>query len=227
MSAIIDFITNFLTSFAERVSLPVFMFVGAVAEEIVAIIPSPFVPLTAGSMAVQQGKTLGFLFFLALVGAVAKVMASSLVFYLSDKLEDILTRGKLGKFLGLESDDIERYGKMFSKGAKDEIIMIALRALPFVPTLPVTIVAGLIKMNFRSFAISTLIGIYLRNIMYLLAAFYGVKQFQGLLDSFDTVNLILEVGVILLVLGGAFLFLRKNWDRWFDLNKSKNKKKAK
>lgn len=214
MTGITDSILVWLNSFSSTVPLPIFVIIGAVAEEIIAIIPSPFVPLTAGSMAISQNKTVYYLLFLALIASIAKVLASSLMFWLADKLEDVITKGKLGKFLGLESDDIERYGKMFSKGKKDDILLIILRALPFVPTLPVTLVAGLIKMNFKSFFVSTLIGLFFRNTFYLLAAFFGLKQFQGLMDSFDTVNLILEVGIVLAFLAVAFMILRKNWDRW-------------
>ena len=214
MTGITDSILAWLSSFSSTVPLPIFVIIGAIAEEIVAIIPSPFVPLTAGSMAISQHKTVYYLLFLALIASIAKVIASSLMFWLADKLEDVITKGKLGKFLGLESDDIERYGKMFSKGKKDDILLIILRALPFVPTLPVTLVAGLIKMNFKSFFVSTLIGLFFRNVFYLLAAFYGLQQFQGLMDSFDTVNLILEIGIVLAFLGVGFMVLRKNWDRW-------------
>jgi membrane protein DedA with SNARE-associated domain len=208
MSGITDSLLALLTNFASTVPLPIFVALGAIAEEIIAIIPSPFVPLTAGSMAISQNKTVSYLMFLAVIGSVAKVFAASLMFYIADKLEDFITKGKFSKFLGLEANDIERYGKLFSKGKKDTWILILLRALPFVPTLPVTLVAGLIKMDFKTFFTSTLIGLFFRNAFYLLAAFYGLKQFQGLLDSFDTVNLVLEVGIILTFLGVAFMVLR-------------------
>ena len=221
MSGITDSILALLTNFANSVPLPMFVALGAIAEEIIAIIPSPFVPLTAGSIAISQNKTVPYLFFLAAIGAVAKVIAASLMFWLADKLEDLITKGKFSKFLGLEANDIERYGKMFSKGQKDSWILIILRALPFVPTLPVTLVAGLIKMDFKTFVSGTVIGLFFRNVFYLLAAYFGLKQFQGLLDSFDTVNLVLEVSVVLLFLGVGFMVLRKNWDRWLELLKKK------
>jgi len=225
MTEISNSILALLMNFANTVPLPIFVIVGAIAEEIIAIIPSPFVPLTAGSMAISQNKTVLYLLFLAFIGACAKTCASSLMYWLADKLEDVITKGKIGKLLGLESDDIERYGKMFSKGKKDDILLVILRALPFVPTLPVTIVAGLIKMDFKTFFVSTLIGIFFRNAFYLLAAFYGLKQLQGIMDSFDTIGIILKVGIIAAFLGVGFMILRKNWDRWLlalKKNKSSN-----
>ena len=223
MTEIVNFFIQYLNAFAETVSLPVFMAVGAIVEEIIAIIPSPFVPLTSGSLALAQNKTIYYLIFLGVIGALAKTFASLFTYWVADKLEDFITKGKFSKILGLESNDIERYGKMFSEGSKDEVILIILRALPFVPSLPVSLVAGLIKVNIKSFAWSTAVGIFIRNMFYLLISFYGLQQFQALLDSFDTLSLVLEITVVVVFAVVAFLILRKNWDSWLEAIK-KNKK---
>lgn len=215
MSEISNTITTVLANSATSLPLPIFMFLGSIAEEIIAIIPSPFVPLTAGSLAVAQAQPVSFLILLAVIGAVAKTLASLFTYWIADKLEDVLTGGKLDKFLGLDSTDLERYGKLLNKGTKDEWVVVLLRALPFVPTLPVSVVAGLIKMNVRSFIWATGLGILLRNAFYLFVAFYGAKRFEGLLNSLDTLNLVLEVVVVLIVAAVGFLLLRKNWERWF------------
>ena len=227
MTEIVNFFLNYLNAFAESVSLPVFMAVGAIVEEIIAIIPSPFVPLTSGSLALAQNKTLYYLVFLGVIGAIAKTVASLLTYWIADKLEDFITKGKFSKILGLESNDIERYGKMFSEGAKDEIILIILRALPFVPSLPVSLVAGLIKINIKSFAWSTAVGIFIRNMFYLMVSFYGLQQFQSLLDSFDTLSLVLEIAVVAAFAIVAFVVLRKNWDKWLEAIKKNQKSKKK
>ena len=223
MTEIVNFFLQYLNAFAETVSLPVFMAVGAIVEEIIAIIPSPFVPLTAGSLALAQHKTIYYLIFLGIIGALAKTFASLFTYWVADKLEDVITKGKFSKFLGLESNDVERYGKMFSEGAKDEVILIILRALPFVPSLPVSLVAGLIKVNIKSFAWSTAVGIFIRNMFYLLISYYGLKQFEGLLNQFDTLSLVLEIAVVAAFAIVAFLILRKNWDRWLEAIKKSKK----
>jgi len=235
MSGIIQSVLNFLTNFANSVSLPIFMIVGAIVEEVIAIIPSPFVPLTAGTLALSSNKSLYYVLFLALVGATAKIFTSSSIFWLADKFEDLITRGKIGKFLGLDSNEIERYGKIFSKSKNNTLIIFILRALPFVPTVPITVVAGLIKIKYRVFIVGTFLGMLVRNTFYLMAAFYGLKQFQGLLDSMDTLNLVLEVVIVVAFVGFAFYFLRNNWDRIFknkneeikDTKETKKTKKAK
>jgi membrane protein DedA with SNARE-associated domain len=224
MTGITDAILNYLTVFATSVSLPLFVIIGAILEEIIALIPSPFVPLTAGSLALSQNKTVYFILFLAFVGALAKTFSTSVVFWISDKLEDLITRGKLGKLLGLEANEIERYGKIFSKSKSNTLILFILRALPFVPTLPVTVVAGLIKIKFKIFVLGTFLGMLVRNAFYLLAAFYGLQQFQGLMDSMNTLNFILEIVIIISFLGFIFFILRNNWHRWFVKDKGKVKK---
>jgi membrane protein DedA with SNARE-associated domain len=224
MTGITDTILNYLTDFANSVSLPLFVVIGAIAEEIVAVIPSPFVPLTAGSLAFNQNKTIYFILFLAILGALAKTFSTFVVFWISDKLEDLITHGKIGKFLGLEANEIERYGKIFSKSKSNTLILFILRALPFVPTLPVTVVAGLIKIKYKIFILGTFLGMLVRNAFYLLGAFYGLQQFQGLVDGVDTLNSILEIIVIVSFLGFIFFMLRNNWHRWFTDNKQKTKK---
>lgn len=223
MSGITEIILNFLTNFANSVSLPIFVIVGALVEEIIAIIPSPFVPLTAGSLALNQNQSIYFVLTLAVIGASAKIVSTSFVFWLADKLEDLITHGKLGKILGLEANEIERYGKIFSKSKSNTLILFILRALPFVPTLPVTVVAGLIKVKYKVFVIGTFFGVLVRNIFYLLAAYYGLKQFQGLMEGMDTLNLVLEVVIIIGFLGFVFFLLRNNWDRLFKNKKNKLK----
>lgn len=223
MSAITDFILNFLSNFANSVSLPLFVIVGALTEEVLAVIPSPFVPLTAGSLALNQGKSVYFILFLALIGAIAKTFSTSVVFWFSDKLEDLITRGKLGKILGLEPNEIERYGKIFSKMKSNTLIIFIFRALPFIPTLPVTVVSGLIKVKYRIFALGTFLGVLVRNSFYLLGAFYGLQKFQSLVESVDTLSLIFEVLIVIGFLGFIFYLLRNNWERIFKASKKENK----
>ncbi|HUM57131.1 MAG TPA: VTT domain-containing protein [Candidatus Woesebacteria bacterium] len=224
MSGITDFILNFLTNFANSVSLPLFVIVGALTEEVLAVIPSPFVPLTAGSLAYNQGKSVYFILFLVLIGAIAKTFSTSVVFWFSDKLEDLITKGKLGKILGLEANEIERYGKIFSKNKSNIFIVFILRALPFIPTLPVTVVSGLIKVKYRIFALGTFLGVLVRNSFYLLGAFYGLQKFQSLVEGVDALSSIFEILMIIGFLGFIFFLLRNNWERIFMALKKRKKK---
>jgi uncharacterized membrane protein YdjX (TVP38/TMEM64 family) len=206
-------ITDFLKNLAEQMPLTVFAFIGSIIDEVIAIVPSPFVPLTVGSLALTRGRSFWFIFVVALTGTIGKTAATLLTYWVADKAEDYLTHSKLGKILGVDEDEIEKYGKYFDGTAKDEILMIVLRALPFIPTLPVTVVAGLIKLNIWSFIWTTFVGTYLRFIFYLVIAYEGTRKYQGLLEVVDATNLIFEITIVLTFLGWLFLFLRKRWDK--------------
>jgi len=221
----IDQLIIYLEQLAQDVPLTIFAFIGSVVDEVIAIVPSPFVPITAGTLAFEQNQALGFLFVIALTGTLGKTLATLLTYWVADKLEDFLTHSKIGKILGVDKEEIEKYGRYLDGTGKDEIIMIVLRALPFVPTLPVSVIAGLIKLDIWTYIFSTFIGTYIRFMFYLVLAYEGVKKYSGLLDKFDTVDTVINITIAATIMGWLFLFLRKKWDRVMDFFFSKNKKK--
>ncbi len=165
------------------------------------------------------------MFVIALTGTLGKTLATLLTYWVADKLEDFLTHSKIGKILGVDKEEIEKYGRYLDGTGKDEIIMIVLRALPFVPTLPVSVIAGLIKLDIWTYIFSTFIGTYIRFMFYLVLAYEGVKKYSGLLDKFDTVDTVINITIAATIMGWLFLFLRKKWDRVMDFFFSKDKKK--
>lgn len=220
-----DSLLAYLESLAEQIPLPIFALIGSVIDELMAIfVPSPFVPLTAGSMAASQNQAFGVLFLIALTGTIGKTIATLLTYWVADKAEDWLTTSKLGKIIGVDKNEVERYGRYFNGTHRDEVIMIVLRALPFIPTLPVSVLAGLIKLNLVTFMVTTFIGTYLRFMIYLVVAYEGVKKYQGLLDTLDSTTTILEITIVLAVAGWGFFFLRKRWDKILGYFFAKNKK---
>lgn len=216
-------IIAFLENLAQEVPLTVFAFIGSIIDEIIAIVPSPFVPITTGSLAYSRGYSYWFILLFALTGTLGKTLATLLTYWVADKAEDYLTTSKLGKVLGVNKHEIEKYGKYFDGTAKDEIIMIVLRALPIIPTLPVSVIAGLIKLNIFSYIWTTFVGTYLRFVFYLVVAYEGVRKYQGLLETLDMTTTILEVTIAMTFMGWLFLFLRKRWDKIMGLFFKKKK----
>jgi membrane protein DedA with SNARE-associated domain len=208
-----DQVIAFLESLAHQFPLTVFTFVGSIVDEVIAVVPSPFVPITAGTLVYEQNKGLMFLLVVALTGTLGKTIATLLTYYIADKLEDAITHSKIGKILGVDEDEIEKYGQYLDGTGKDEIIMIVLRALPFIPTLPVSVIAGLIKLNLWSYIFTTFIGTYLRFMFYLIVAYEGVRKYRGLLDTLNTTDTIIKITLVTTAMGWLFLFLRKRWDR--------------
>lgn len=208
-------LTNLLTATSQNVPVTWFVFIGALVEEIIAPIPSPLVMTLAGSLAEVAGRSVGFLAVLALIGAVAKTFGSWVLYVLADKAEDVLL-GKFGKLLGVSHGEVEKMGKIFSKGKRDDLVIFGLRALPIVPTAPVSLVAGLLKLNLRTYLTATFVGITVRNILYLYLGYSGLTTLDALNENLEAWETWGYVGIFLAV--AALIF-------WFYKNRQKINKK--
>jgi len=209
----LDQIEQLLQASAEIMPVEVYVTVGAFVEEIVAPIPSPIIMTLAGSLAATQDRALWYLLILALIGAIAKTIASIVVYWISDKAEDIIV-GRFGKYLGVTSKEIEKIGKQFDGKNRDVVILTLARAIPIVPTAPVSIACGIIKVNLKSYIIGTFLGTLIRNVLYLSLGYYSAESLahinEGLMsmESVVQVLLVLVAGLIL-----AFLFYRRGKEK--------------
>lgn len=207
---------SFLENLAKSIPLPLFAFLGSIVDELFAPLPSPFVPVTAGTLTYEQGLGFMFLFVVALTGTLGKIISTLLTYWVADKFEDYLTHSKIGKILGVSENEIEKYGRYFNGTRRDDIIMVLLRSLPFIPTLPVSVIAGLIKLNIWTYIWTTFVGTYLRFMFYLIIAYEGVRKYSGVLQILDTTGSIVKVTIVLIIMGWLFLFLRNRWTRIID-----------
>jgi membrane protein DedA with SNARE-associated domain len=178
---------DFLHSIAAQVPLPLFTVLAAFIEEVIAPIPSPLVMTLSGSLAASQGHPFTFLLFLALIGALSKTVGSWVVYLVSDKAEDVII-DKFGKFLGVSHKDTEGFGKYLNKGKRDDLVLFLLRAVPIIPTAPVSVVCGLLKVNIRTYLVSTFLGTIVRNMIYLYFGFVSVGALESLNSNLDSLE---------------------------------------
>lgn len=191
-------IEQLVLSLADK--MPLFLFSPLVSflEEIIPPIPSPSIMILTGTMASVQGYgTIGLL-LLALVGAIGKSLGAAVVYFLIDKVEDYFSGG-IKKFTGVSHEQIEAFGGRFSKSWKDYFILTLLRAFPFVPSTLISVGSGLLKIHFKIFFISTLIGSFVRDVMYIYLGFEGISYAKTILSLSEN----LKTGVV--VLFGIFL----------------------
>jgi membrane protein DedA with SNARE-associated domain len=195
---------EWVVGLAQYVPVEQFVIFGAAIEEIVAPIPSPIIMTVAGSIAQAQNQGYLFLTLLALLGALSKTAASWLVYVISDKAEDIVV-GRFGKYLGVTSKEIESIGKYFNGGVRDMVIMFLARAIPIMPTAPVSIVSGIIKVNMKSYMVGTFLGTLVRSYLYLLLGFVGLASAESILSGFDSAEKVVQL--LMAVVGGTLLLL--------------------
>ncbi len=193
-------IENFLLQIAEEVPLEIFTFFGVILEEVIAPIPAPFVTTTAGTIALAQHKPLIFLLWLSLIATAGKTIGSYFFYVLADKAEDyLLTR--FGKFIGVTHKEVESIGKHFNGTIADDITLTILRAIPVVPSTPISIVCGFIKLNMRTFIVSTVVGGFIRNLIFLIIGYQGLHAITNGFDSWEAViKIILVMGIVTILL---------------------------
>lgn len=211
LSSIITPFIDYLHKLSLITPLPWFVAVGAFIEEVVAPIPSPLVMTLGGSLSSSSGASINYLLWLALVGSIAKTTASYIVYFVSDKAEDLVLN-KFGKFIGVSHKDVEKIGAQLSGGWKDDLVMFLLRAIPIIPTAPVSVVSGLLKINLRTFFWTTFVGYFVRNFFYLYLGFTSVGalgEVNAGLDSFETWGYVI-LAVLLALLTLYFYKKRKD-----------------
>lgn len=201
---------NWLIALSNVVSVEWFTVIGAFVEEAIAPIPSPIIMMTSGVMVQSQGSPVIYLLWIAFIGAIAKTLASWILYIVADKLEDVFL-GKFGKFFGVDHNLVESIGKKFNRGIRDYVTIFFLRAIPVVPSAPISVLAGFFKVNFKAYLVGTFTGTIVRNLIYLCIGFSGVefieKYHQGLVSSEGYV----EIGLVVLVFVAIvwYKFLRK------------------
>lgn len=198
-------IITWLEGLAQEVPVAWFIAVGAFVEELVAPIPSPLVMTLGGSIAKSQDSGMLTLLLLAIIGAAAKTLGSFIIYFISDKAEDIIIT-KFGKFFGVSHDDTEGLGKFFGKGVRDDVAVFLLRALPIMPTAPVSVIAGLIKLDLKTYLGATFLGLIVRNLIYLYLGYTSVQALESLSEGLDSLE---KIGYLILAVffGVAVLWM--------------------
>ncbi len=168
---------------SQYVPLPVFTALGSLLEELVWPIPGQAVMLLAGSLARSAGAGILLLCFIALTGAVGKVAGCLLYYVFADKIEDVIMP-RYGKYFGITHEQLERVGKKLGRGWKDDVALLILRLLSPIPSAFVSIACGLFKIDLKTFIVTSFIGSYLRNILFLFIGYYGWAAYQRFLESF-------------------------------------------
>jgi LPXTG-motif cell wall-anchored protein len=206
----IDTINHTLEAWAQHVPLEIFTFFGSFIEEVIAPIPSPFVPMLAGSIAKAQEHFFWYLTILSLIGAAGKVGGAWLVYVISDKAEDVVI-GKFGRFLGVSHKEVESLGKKFNGGWRDGILLFFLRTAPIIPSTVVSVCSGVIKIDMRVYIIATFMGTIVRDFFYLYVGFTGVETLRHLVEGFDSIESVLQAlaGLAIVILVGWIYWKRK------------------
>lgn len=198
----------YLEALANHIPLELFTFLGTILEEILAPIPSPFVMTITGSIVRAQGHLLAYLIVVSIIGAVGRVVGTSFLYLVADVAEDVAI-GTFGSFLGVSHREIIQIGSRFNGTARDYLTLILLRSIPVMPSSPISVVCGLVKLNFKVFAIGTGIGSVLRNLFFLYIGYTGLAATESFMAGLEGVETVVQIVFVLSLAGGFYYFYRK------------------
>lgn len=224
----LESIIAWLEQTAQAVPLPVFVMIGGVVEEIVAPIPSPLVATLAGGITSAQQWGFAYLLWICALATLAKTAAAWLFYFLGDKLEDIAVP-RFGKYIGVSHADLEHFGAHFKGTRKDDLILLILRAIPVMPSTPISVLCGILKINLRTFFFATYVGFYIRNLTFMWLGYSGLAAMESLMGGLDTAETVMK---LLIVAGGfgviAILYVKRlkgHPAKWLKFNEKKSGEK--
>lgn len=192
VQATIDFLQGL------AVSIPVipFSFIASLIEEVVSPIPSPLVMGTVGSILSARDFVPWYIFAgVILAATVGKVLGYWGIYTIADKLEDIFMK-TFGKKIGVSHEQIENIGKLFSGTRRDEWFIFIVRFLPVLPSAPITVTAGVIKLPLKGFLIASFFGTGLRNVMYLSLGYVAWGSIRDFVTGLENNNGWIQIGVL-------------------------------
>ncbi|HET9411421.1 MAG TPA: VTT domain-containing protein [Candidatus Saccharimonadales bacterium] len=192
------------------------MFIGTFLEEVFSPIPSFIVLVPAGAVAQAQGQSLIYLMLLNVISCVARVIGGLLIYYLADKLEDIIfAKGR--SFWGVTHKQMEQAGEQLKqkKGSQVWLALFAMHAVPVFPSAMLSLAAGFIKVDLKTFVTSLFLGSIVSTPFYLGIGYFGLQS-AALFDSLEKLTYIIAA---LCVIAIALFAWKTTYNR-----KKRNKK---
>ena len=191
-----------------QIPVELIVFFGSIIEEIFPPLPSPLL-LIITKMATYNQK-FSVLYMLLIIGMAAfgKTIGSFFIYFLADKTENFVI-GRFGKWLNISHKSVENIGRHFTRSWKDIFILIFLRAIPIIPTTPLSFVCGIIKLNIRTFVISAFIGSFIRIFLLL---YFGVTAYRSLTTGVEDAVKVLLIFIVVSIIGW-FYYKRKGCSR--------------
>jgi membrane protein DedA with SNARE-associated domain len=209
-------ITAWFQELSRMLPLETFVVIGGFFEELIGPIPSPLVMTLAGSIAAERASAFWYLLILAALGSAGKTAAAWLLYLLGDKAEHWII-GKWGPALGLSHEKVYSWKKSFDGSWYDTALIVFLRAVPILPASPISVLCGVLKIDLRTYLVSTLIGYTLRSLFFLWIGYVGTDAYKAFAENVTASEAILTaasaLGVLVLAIWLYYAQRKKRWWR--------------
>ncbi len=85
------------------------------------------------------------------------------------------------KYLRFSWHDVEKLSRHFRGERYDDIVFLLLRSIPILPSLPLNVAAGVLRMPFMSYFVLTAVGFIVRMMLTLLIVGLGIESLSNFL----------------------------------------------
>lgn len=206
-------VLGLITGFVQTAG-PFGVFVGSIAEELIWVLPSAVVQVSAGFFLLSGQpialSTLMTLFIGIGIPAAIGVTIGSIPYYAAGRWGGEWFVKRYGRYVGVSEDKLAEVRAKLDRGRADEIFFGVARALPLVPSLILTIAAGLVRMPFWTYVFLSIIGTFVRSSI---LAFVGwqlglaYQSAESSIGSIDTI--VMAVGSLVVICIGSWYVIRK------------------
>lgn len=175
------------------------VFWGGVIEEIFVPVPSPLVAMAGGVFLVGrggEGVLRSLLMKVVLPFSLGATLGSYFVYFIAFFGGQFLIE-RFKKYLGFDWRMVEKTRDKFIKGSGDELAIFLLRAIPVVPVSLVSGVCGVVRLNWREFAIFTFLGLAVRGLILGFLGWQAGAAYETLMAGFDRVENLVLIGTFL------------------------------
>lgn len=216
----IEDIQEWLRIFSHVLPVEWFTLIGSFLEEFIAPIPTALIMGTAAYLVADERPLILMWAWVSLWGAIGKTAASWLFYVWGQKLQEMLIT-RYGKFLGISQETLNLWTGIFSKGLRDEVIIFVTRALPVLPTLPISFASGILRVNFTTYLLWTLAGMWVRNMILLWVFTLGIKRFGEIRRALmEAEQWLAGLLIVLLLILGLLYWWREKIIRFVKLQKN-------
>ena len=191
-----------------QIPVELIVFFGSIIEEIFPPLPSPLLLIITKIATYNQKFSVLYILLLTSIAVFGKTIGSLFLYFLAEKTEDLII-GRFGKWFSISHKSVESIGRRFTGSWKDIFILIFLRAIPIIPTTPLSFVCGIIKLNIRTFVISAFIGSFIRIFLLL---YFGVTAYRSLTTGVEDAVKVLLIFIVVSIIGW-FYYKRKGRSR--------------
>lgn len=185
------------------------VFGASLTEELISVIPAAAVQTASGAFMMSgytwSGASLFRLITMVTLPISLGVTIGSLPYMYLSRRYGQYAIDRWGRYIGVTNRDIDSIAQKMQNSSWDDVLFIFARAFPVLPSIALSVYAGIVRMSVVRYIITTAIGVALR------ATVFGIMGwlFAGWVSSVQNVADTLEqLGIGLLVIGACWIFWR-------------------